>query len=108
MKHHQTLWRGLSILLSLVLCLSLLPATARAAGTTYTVTFNANGGSVTPANAQTGADGKLSSLPRPARATPLTAGTLRKPAARRSQPITCSLLTPPFMPGGQGVIPLPL
>ena len=67
MKHHQTLWRGLSILLSLVLCLSLLPATARAAGTTYTVSFNANGGSVTPASAQTGADGKLSSLPTPTR-----------------------------------------
>ena len=31
MKHKQTLRRGLSILLSLVLCLSLLPATALAA-----------------------------------------------------------------------------
>ena len=30
MKHKQTLRRGLSILLSLVLCLSLLPATALA------------------------------------------------------------------------------
>ena len=30
MKHHQTLRRGLSVLLSLVLCLSLLPATALA------------------------------------------------------------------------------
>ena len=33
MKHKQTLRRGLSILLSLVLCLSLLPATALAEGT---------------------------------------------------------------------------
>ena len=30
---------------------------------TYTVTFDANGGSVTPASAVTGADGKLTSLP---------------------------------------------
>ena len=30
---------------------------------TYTITFNANGGSVTPASAVTGADGKLTSLP---------------------------------------------
>ena len=35
--------------------------------TTYTITFNANGGSVTPASAETGADGKLASLPTPAR-----------------------------------------
>ncbi len=35
--------------------------------TTYTVTFNANGGSVTPASAETGADGKLTSLPTPTR-----------------------------------------
>ena len=33
MKHHQTLRRGLGILLSLVMCLSLLPATAFAEGT---------------------------------------------------------------------------
>ena len=33
MKHNQILRRGLSILLSLVLCLSLLPATALAEGT---------------------------------------------------------------------------
>ncbi|MBR5328947.1 MAG: InlB B-repeat-containing protein [Firmicutes bacterium] len=33
--------------------------------TTYTVTFNANGGKVTPATATTGADGKLASLPTP-------------------------------------------
>jgi uncharacterized repeat protein (TIGR02543 family) len=33
----------------------------------YTITFNANGGTVTPATAQTGADGKLTSLPTPAR-----------------------------------------
>ena len=31
MKHHQTMRRGLGILLALVLCLSLLPATALAA-----------------------------------------------------------------------------
>jgi uncharacterized repeat protein (TIGR02543 family) len=36
-----------------------------AAEETYTITFNANGGSVTPAYAQTGADGKLASLPTP-------------------------------------------
>ena len=34
---------------------------------TYTVSFDANGGSVTPANAVTGADGKLTSLPTPTR-----------------------------------------
>ena len=34
---------------------------------TYTVTFDANGGSVTPASAVTGADGKLTSLPTPTR-----------------------------------------
>lgn len=33
----------------------------------YTVTFDANGGSVTPANATTGADGTLASLPTPTR-----------------------------------------
>ncbi len=33
----------------------------------YTITFNANGGTVTPASGTTGADGKLSSLPTPAR-----------------------------------------
>jgi|GEM_PF-4123368 len=33
----------------------------------YTVTFNANGGSVTPASATTGTDGKLASLPTPTR-----------------------------------------
>ena len=33
--------------------------------TTHTITFNANGGSVTPASAATGADGKLSALPTP-------------------------------------------
>lgn len=36
-------------------------------GTTYTITFNANGGTVTPANGTTGTDGKLSSLPTPTR-----------------------------------------
>lgn len=35
--------------------------------TTHTITFNAGGGSVTPASAITGADGKLSSLPTPTR-----------------------------------------
>lgn len=35
--------------------------------TTYAITFNANGGSVTPASAETGADGKLTSLPTPTR-----------------------------------------
>lgn len=39
---------------------------ANASGT-YTVSFNANGGSVTPASAVTGADGKLTSLPTPTR-----------------------------------------
>ena len=34
---------------------------------TYTITFDANGGSVAPANAVTGADGKLTSLPTPTR-----------------------------------------
>ena len=33
----------------------------------YTVTFDANGGSVTPASAETGEDGKLGSLPTPTR-----------------------------------------
>jgi uncharacterized repeat protein (TIGR02543 family) len=33
----------------------------------YTITFDANGGSVTPSSAVTGADGKLSSLPTPTR-----------------------------------------
>ena len=34
---------------------------------TYTITFNANGGSVTPTSATTGADGKLTGLPTPTR-----------------------------------------
>lgn len=34
---------------------------------TYTISFNANGGSVSPASAMTGADGKLTSLPTPTR-----------------------------------------
>ena len=37
------------------------------APTTYTVTFDSNGGSVTPASAVTDADGKLDSLPTPTR-----------------------------------------
>ena len=40
-----------------------------AAPTTYTITFNANGGSVTPTSATTGTDGKLASLPTPTHAT---------------------------------------
>ena len=36
---------------------------------TYTITFNANGGTVTPANGTTGTDGKLSSLPTPTRSS---------------------------------------
>jgi uncharacterized protein (TIGR02145 family)/uncharacterized repeat protein (TIGR02543 family) len=35
--------------------------------TTYTVTFDANGGTVSPASATTGADGRLASLPTPSR-----------------------------------------
>ncbi|MDL2274036.1 S-layer homology domain-containing protein [Oscillospiraceae bacterium OttesenSCG-928-G22] len=35
--------------------------------TTHTITFDANGGSVSPTSMQTGADGKLASLPTPAR-----------------------------------------
>jgi len=35
--------------------------------TTYTITFDADGGTVTPTSATTGADGTLSSLPTPAR-----------------------------------------
>ncbi|MBE6973295.1 MAG: hypothetical protein E7440_05365, partial [Ruminococcaceae bacterium] len=35
--------------------------------TTYVVTFNANGGSVTPASAETNAEGKLTTLPVPTR-----------------------------------------
>ncbi len=35
--------------------------------TGYTITFDANGGSVTPANAVTGAGGELTSLPTPTR-----------------------------------------
>jgi len=35
--------------------------------TEYTITFNANGGTVTPANGKTGMDGRLASLPTPAR-----------------------------------------
>lgn len=37
--------------------------------TTYTITFNANGGSVSPTSATTGTDGKLASLPTPTHAT---------------------------------------
>ena len=46
MKHKQTLRRGLSVLLALVLCLSLLPATALAEGTAttnQTADFTADG-----------------------------------------------------------------
>lgn len=37
--------------------------------TTYTITFNPNGGSVTPTSGTTGTDGKLASLPTPTHAT---------------------------------------
>lgn len=40
---------------------------AYSAPTAFTVTFNPNGGSVDPASAATGADGKLDSLPTPTR-----------------------------------------
>ena len=36
-------------------------------GVTYTVTFDANGGTVTPASATTGTDGRLAGLPTPTR-----------------------------------------
>lgn len=36
---------------------------------TYTITFNANGGTVTPTSGTTGTDGKLASLPTPTHAT---------------------------------------
>lgn len=39
------------------------------APTTYTITFNANGGSVSPTSGTTGTNGKLSSLPTPTHAT---------------------------------------
>ncbi|MGM9592688.1 MAG: hypothetical protein ACI3VK_08250, partial [Oscillospiraceae bacterium] len=42
MKHHQTLRRGLGVLLSLLMCLSLLPATALAEGTGTSVEINAD------------------------------------------------------------------
>lgn len=41
--------------------------TADSPTTTYTVRFDANGGSVTPASAETDADGKLAALPTPTR-----------------------------------------
>ena len=41
--------------------------TVNAAPVVYTITFDPNGGAVTPTNGVTGADGKLSSLPTPAR-----------------------------------------
>lgn len=47
---------------------TLYPHWKNPAAVTYTVTFNANGGTVTPASAETGADGKLASLPTPTRA----------------------------------------
>jgi hypothetical protein len=37
--------------------------------TTYTITFNANGGSISPATGTTGTDGKLTSLPTPTRSS---------------------------------------
>jgi len=41
---------------------------------TYTVTFNANGGSVSPASSKTGSGGKLASLPTPTRSNALFDG----------------------------------
>ncbi|MGN1003196.1 MAG: alpha-L-fucosidase [Oscillospiraceae bacterium] len=41
--------------------------TVNAAPATYTITFNPNGGAVTPTFGATGADGKLASLPTPTR-----------------------------------------
>lgn len=40
---------------------------AEAPAHTHTVTFDANGGSVTPTSAETGTDGKLATLPTPTR-----------------------------------------
>ncbi len=40
----------------------------------YTITFNANGGSVTPASANTAVDGKLTSLPTPTRSNHVFSG----------------------------------
>ena len=42
---------------------------AYAAPTIYNITFDANGGSVTPTSAATGTDGKLTSLPTPTRSS---------------------------------------
>ncbi|MCH5165520.1 MAG: InlB B-repeat-containing protein [Clostridiales bacterium] len=44
-----------------------LTAKYKDASKIYTITFNANGGSVSPTSSQTGADGKLTSLPTPTR-----------------------------------------
>ena len=49
------------------MAMALINADGASTPLTYTVTFNANGGSVTPASAVTGADGKLTSLPTPSR-----------------------------------------
>ena len=46
-----------------------LSITVNESSTTYTITFNANGGSVLPPSAVTGADGKLTSLPTPTRSS---------------------------------------
>ena len=37
MKHHKIMRRGLSVLLSLLMCLTLLPATALAEGTSVAI-----------------------------------------------------------------------
>ena len=45
----------------------IVTVTVQASEATVTITFDAGGGSVTPASAQTGTDGKLQSLPTPTR-----------------------------------------
>ncbi len=49
------------------MAMALINADGTSAPLTYTVTFDANGGSVTPANATTEATGKLATLPTPTR-----------------------------------------
>ena len=49
------------------MAMALINADGASAPLTYTVTFDANGGSVTPANATTEATGKLATLPTPTR-----------------------------------------
>lgn len=49
------------------MAVALINPNGASAPLTYTITFNANGGSVTPTSGTTGADGKLTSLPTPTR-----------------------------------------